>query len=97
MATAADQTTYAAPQVRKTQMLIGGQWVDAVSGKTFPTINPATEETIADVAEGDQADVDRAVQAARNACESYQVLPDGIPRGIDRNYTTIFIWITVAV
>ena len=35
------------------KMLIGGQWVDAASGKTFVTVNPATAEPIADVAEGD--------------------------------------------
>lgn len=51
-------------------MLIGGQWRASVSGKTFPTINPATEEKIADVAEGDREDVDFAVTAARRAFES---------------------------
>lgn len=69
MATATDSPTYTAPKVRQTKMLIGGQWVDAVSGKTFATINPATEEKIADVAEGDAADVDLAARAARNAFE----------------------------
>ena len=38
-----------------------------VSGKTFPTINPATGEKICDVQEGDKADVDKAVKAAREA------------------------------
>jgi aldehyde dehydrogenase (NAD+) len=52
------------------QHFIGGQWFDSVSGKTFPTVNPATGATICDVAEGDRADVDRAVQAARKALES---------------------------
>ncbi|WP_231756612.1 aldehyde dehydrogenase family protein [Lignipirellula cremea] len=60
----------AAPKVRKTQILIGDQWRDALSGKTFSTINPATEEVIAEVAEGDAADVDLAVQAARKAFDS---------------------------
>jgi aldehyde dehydrogenase (NAD+) len=58
-----------APQVHQTQCFIGGQWVPAQSGKTFDTINPATEEVIAQVAEGDKADVDLAVEAARNAFE----------------------------
>jgi aldehyde dehydrogenase (NAD+) len=58
-----------APQVHQTQCFIGGQWVPAQSGKTFDTINPATEEVIAQVAEGDRADVDLAVEAARNAFE----------------------------
>ena len=60
----------AAPKVRQTKMLIDGKWTDARSGKTFPTYNPATEEKIADVAEGDAADIDRAAKAARKAFES---------------------------
>ena len=58
------------PQIRQTQCFIGGQWVPAASGKTFETINPATEEVIANVAEGDREDVDRAVKAAREAFET---------------------------
>jgi aldehyde dehydrogenase (NAD+) len=60
----------APPQVRHTQCFIGGKWVDSVSGKTFATINPATEEEICQIAEGDSEDVDLAVQAARNALEN---------------------------
>ncbi len=52
------------------KMLIGGRWVDAASGKTFSTDNPATGETLADVAEGSHPDVDRAVFAARHAFEN---------------------------
>jgi aldehyde dehydrogenase (NAD+) len=70
--------TATAPQARKVQppkvkdqpMLIGGKWVDSQSGKTFPTVNPATGETICQVAEGDKADIDQAVKAARKAFES---------------------------
>src|SRR5271156_3137483 len=51
------------------QMLIGGKWVSAKSGKTFETINPANEEVLALVPEGDKADVDEAVKAARKAYE----------------------------
>jgi phenylacetaldehyde dehydrogenase len=51
-------------------MLIDGKWVNAVSGKTFPTYNPATGEVLAQVAEGDKQDVDIAVKAARKAFES---------------------------
>jgi len=43
------------------------KWLDAVSGKTFKTVNPSTEEVIAEVAEADKADVDKAVAAARKA------------------------------
>ncbi len=50
-----------------TQLLIGGRFQDAQSGKTFPTVNPATEEVIAQVAEADAADIDAAVRAARGA------------------------------
>jgi acyl-CoA reductase-like NAD-dependent aldehyde dehydrogenase len=53
------------PQVRQTQCFIGGKWVPAASGKTFETIHPATEEVVAEVAEGDKADIDAAVDAAR--------------------------------
>ena len=52
------------------QMLINGKWVDAASGKTFPTYNPATGEVLAKVAEGDKEDIDRAVAAARAAFET---------------------------
>jgi phenylacetaldehyde dehydrogenase len=52
------------------KMLIGGQWMDAASGKTFETYNPATGEVLARVAEGDRADIDQAVQAARKAFET---------------------------
>ena len=51
------------------QMLINGKWVNAASGKTFPTYNPATGEVLAHVAEGDKEDIDRAVSAARAAFE----------------------------
>src|SRR5258705_133100 len=54
---------------RKYQLLIDGQWVDAASGKTFTTPNPATGETLAEVAEADKEDIDRAVSAARKAFE----------------------------
>jgi betaine-aldehyde dehydrogenase/aminobutyraldehyde dehydrogenase len=47
--------------------LVGGEWVDAVDGGTMEVINPATEEIIAQVPRGTQADVDRAVAAARAA------------------------------
>ena len=52
------------------RMLIDGAWVEATSGKTFPVYDPATEEVIAHVAEGEAADIDRAVRAARQAFDS---------------------------
>src|SRR3984893_17151218 len=51
------------------QLFINGQWVDAASGRTFETPNPATGETLARVAEGDAEDIDRSVRAARRAFE----------------------------
>jgi aldehyde dehydrogenase (NAD+) len=69
MATATEPKTRK-PQVRDTQCFIGGKWQPAKSGKTFETINPANEEVIAEVAEGDAADVDLAVKAARQQFET---------------------------
>src|SRR5215813_4565407 len=49
------------------RLLIDGKWVEAASGKTFASINPATGEVLATVAEGDAEDINRAVAAARRA------------------------------
>src|SRR5215813_8449518 len=51
------------------KMLIDGKWVDAASGKTFESRNPATGELLATVAEGEAEDINRAVAAARRAFE----------------------------
>jgi acyl-CoA reductase-like NAD-dependent aldehyde dehydrogenase len=56
--------------IKPGKLLIGGAFVDAASGRTFETINPATEEVLTTVAEGDAEDVDRAVRAARAAYET---------------------------
>ncbi len=42
------------PEVKYTQIFINNEWVNSVSGKTFPTINPSTGEKICDVQEGDK-------------------------------------------
>ncbi|XP_070542866.1 aldehyde dehydrogenase 1A1-like [Ptychodera flava] len=55
------------PEVIFTQIFINNEFVNSVSGKTFPTINPVTGDKICDVQEGDKADVDVAVKAARAA------------------------------
>jgi phenylacetaldehyde dehydrogenase len=52
---------------RNAKMLIDGKMVGAASGKSFPVYNPATGTVIANVPEGDKADVDLAVAAARRA------------------------------
>src|SRR6185503_14731458 len=62
MATSQERTQY--------QMLIGGQWRDAEGGRTLPSINPATEETWADIPDASVADVDAAVKAASDAFET---------------------------
>ena len=57
------------PEIKYTQLFINNEFVNSVSGKTFPTVNPATGEKIADIQEADKADVDIAVKAARAAFE----------------------------
>jgi phenylacetaldehyde dehydrogenase len=49
------------------RLLIDGEWVESASGATFETINPATEERLAEAARGEKEDIDRAVRAARKA------------------------------
>ncbi|PNF22957.1 Retinal dehydrogenase 2 [Cryptotermes secundus] len=55
------------PEIKYTKLFINNEFVDSVSGKTFPTVNPATGKKIVDIAEGDKADVDKAVAAAKAA------------------------------
>ncbi len=52
-------------QIKPGKLFIGGKWVDAASGKTFATTNPATGETLTMLAEAGEADADAAVAAAR--------------------------------
>ncbi len=63
-------TTVAAPKIRQTNMHIGGKWQESRGGKRFPTLNPVNESVIAEVAQGNEADVDAAVKAARAAFET---------------------------
>ena len=55
---------------RPRKMFIDGKWTEAASGKTFPVYNPATGEVMAQVAEGEHEDIERAVKAARKAFDS---------------------------
>ncbi len=59
MAAATEATATA--EIKHTNCFIGGRWVPASDGKTFPTVNPATEEVIAEVAQGTAEDIDNAV------------------------------------
>jgi len=68
--TVTDYTQSAFLQQQPVKMLIGGQWVESASGKTFDTINPSSGEVLAKVAEGESEDINRAVAAARKAFES---------------------------
>ncbi|MGD9633941.1 MAG: aldehyde dehydrogenase family protein [Pirellulales bacterium] len=61
---------FARPKIQQTECFIGGKWVPSASGKTFETVHPATEEVVCRVAEGDKADIDAAVDAAREAFDN---------------------------
>ena len=61
----------------ETRLLIGGEWVDAAGGASVPTLDPATNRTIVEVAAAQPDDVDRAVRAAREALPAWRDLdPD---------------------
>ncbi|XP_048552007.1 aldehyde dehydrogenase family 2 member C4-like [Triticum urartu] len=57
------------PEIKYTKLFINGEFVDAASGKTFETRDPRTGDVLAHIAEADKADVDLAVEAAREAFE----------------------------
>jgi aldehyde dehydrogenase (NAD+) len=59
--------------VNRLKFYIDGAWVDPAAMKTVPVVNPATEETLYDIAVGSKADVDKAVAAARKAFETFSV------------------------
>ena len=59
--------------VNRLKFYIDGAWVDPAAMKTVPVVNPATEETLYEVAVGSKADVDKAVAAARKAFETFSV------------------------
>ena len=57
--------------IDRQEFYIGGEWVGPLGAKTMPVINPATEEAMYDVALGSEADLDKAVTAARAAFEGF--------------------------
>jgi len=57
----------------RNRMFINGEWADAATGETTQVINPATEEVIAEVPKGNEADVDQAVEAARAAFATWSL------------------------
>src|ERR687889_2773109 len=56
-------------------LFVDGEFTEAADGKVFKTVSPATEEVLSEVAEAGEADVDRAVRAARKAFEKWSALP----------------------
>ncbi|MFE9024633.1 aldehyde dehydrogenase family protein [Streptomyces sp. NPDC007808] len=56
-------------------LFIDGEFVEAADGKVFKTVSPSTEEVLAEIARAGEADVDRAVRAARKAFEKWSALP----------------------
>ena len=57
------------------QNFIGGEWVDAASGETFESVEPATGETLGTFPRSGAEDVDRAVAAAKAAYEDWRLVP----------------------
>ena len=55
------------PEIKFTKLFINNEFVDSVSGKTFETVNPSTGEVICNLQEGDKADVEKAIKAAKAA------------------------------
>src|SRR6478752_7436156 len=62
-------------------LFIDGEFADPASGQSFKSVSPSTEEVLAEVAEGDAADVDRAVRAARRAYQRVWSKMSGAERG----------------
>ncbi|XP_045500942.1 aldehyde dehydrogenase, mitochondrial [Colias croceus] len=66
-ATATAPAPHTSPDILYTGLFINNEWVKSADGKTFQTINPANEQVIAEVQQAGKADVDNAVQAAKDA------------------------------
>ncbi len=64
-----------ATTLRQSQNFIGGEWVDAASGETFESTSPADGETIGVFPKSGPDDVDRAVEAAKEAYEDWRLVP----------------------
>ncbi len=56
-------------------LFIDGEFTEAADGKVFKTVSPSSEEVLSEIAQAGEADVDRAVQAARKAFEKWSALP----------------------
>jgi aldehyde dehydrogenase (NAD+) len=71
----APESAAVAPIAARYGLFIGGAFCEPASGRSFATIEPATGDTLSEVAHGDAADVDRAVAAARSALPAWRALP----------------------
>ena len=71
----AAMTTNITTPYTDTRLLINGQWVDAISGKTLNVVNPATGNTIGKVAHAGIADLDLALAAAQRGFEAWRKVP----------------------
>lgn len=69
-----DSLTFAQKETNDWKMFIGGKWVDSTSGKRFPTYNPATDKPLAEVPDGNEKDISKAVEAAKLAFPSWNKL-----------------------
>jgi len=78
----------AVPAIGQTRLFINNERMDPLDGTRFNTLNPATGEVIASVAQGSAADIDRAVQAARRALETP---PYSTMDAVDRGRLLLFI------
>lgn len=75
----------------QTQSYVNGQWVNAVSGKTFDVTNPATGELIATVTDMGREDVRKAIDAANDAWPAYRNLTAGERSALMRKWFTLIL------
>ncbi|XP_060209787.1 aldehyde dehydrogenase family 2 member C4-like [Lycium barbarum] len=87
------ESNFQIPKIKFTKLFINGEFVDSVSGNTFETIDPRNVEVIARIAEGDKADVDLAVKAAREAFDNgpWPRLPPSERRNIMLKFADLII------
>jgi acyl-CoA reductase-like NAD-dependent aldehyde dehydrogenase len=74
---------------RRQRLLIGGQWLDAASGQTFDTLNPATGQPLCAVAAADVEDVNQAVRSARSAFPAWAAMMPAERERLLRNYADL--------
>ena len=79
-------------KVKHYKMLIGGEWIDASGAARFPTLNPATGETTAEIAEARATDIDAAANAARAALADLRDARDDLvhAQSLGRHHLALF-------